>query len=165
MYHSSLLQVGANNNVKSLLRFDLSALPGDAIVDEATLRLYYTGRSITQSLTLAAHRVLWDWIDSQANRLQRQTGVNWSVAGMGSGSDYAASADGTIDVLGVGGAWVELDVTDMAQTWVNNAADNQGVVVLQAAAGGSVTYDFCSELGWSPCTAAQAPKLTVWYRP
>ena len=33
------------------------------------------------------------------------------------------------------------------------------------AASGNVTYNFCSELGWSPCTPAQVPLLTVWYRP
>lgn len=124
----------------------------------------YIGRSNTNSLTLGAHQVLASWIDSQANWNQRQSGVNWQAAGMGSGSDYAAAADGSVDVLGNGGSWVELDVSDMAQAWVNNAADNKGVVVLQEAASGSVIYSFCSELGWSPCTAAQAPKLTIWYR-
>ncbi len=84
---------------------------------------------------------------------------------MGSGSDYLAAADGTVDVLGAGGSWVGLNVTGMAQAWVNNAADNKGVVVRQEAASGSVLYNLCSELGWSPCTAVQAPKLTIWYRP
>lgn len=63
-----------------------------------------------------------------------------------------------------------------------------GLVVQQESAAGYVIYDFCSELGLSPCTLAQAPqqaifqkgangyagnrvtlaqapKLTVWYRP
>jgi len=163
--NTALLHVGADGAMKSLLRFDVTSIPAGVTVDEATLRLHYTGRSNSNSLTLAAHQVLLDWIDSQANRIHRQTGVNWSLAGMGAGSDYAAPADGMTDVLGVGGSWVELDVTDMVQAWVANPASNQGVVVLREAAGGHVTYDFCSELGWSPCTASQAPKLTVWYRP
>ncbi len=53
----------------------------------------------------------------------------------------------------------------MAQAWVDDAAVNQGMVLLQDAASGYVRYNFCSELGWSPCVAAQAPKLTIWYRP
>jgi hypothetical protein len=162
--YTSLLHVGANNGTKSLLRFDVTSIPANATVDEATLRLYYTGRSNSNSLTLGAHGVLAEWIDSQANRVQRKTGVNWQVAGMGSGSDYVAAADGTADVLGAGGSWVELDVTDLTQAWVTNATNNHGVVLLQEAASGSVVYDFCSELGWSPCSAAQAPKLTIWYR-
>ena len=51
----------------------------------------------------------------------------------------------------------------MVQAWVADVADNHGLVLLQDAAEGSVRDDFCSERGWSPCTAAQAPKLTVWY--
>jgi hypothetical protein len=114
--------------------------------------------------TLGAHRVLADWTDSQANWAQRQTGVNWTVGGMGSGSDYLAATDGTMDVLGSGGSWIELDVSDMAQAWVDNAADNKGVVVLQEAASGAVVYSFCSELGWRPVHGSvQAPKLTIWY--
>ena len=165
MNHSYLLQAGAPNSPKSLLKFDVTGIPTGATVDEATLRLYYLGRSNGNTLTLGTHRVLADWTDSQANWNQRQTGVNWQVAGMGSGSDYLAAADGSVDVLGNGGSWVELDVSDMAQAWVDNATDNKGLVVLQEAASGSVIYSFCSELGWSPCSAAQAPKLTIWYRP
>ena len=56
-------------------------------------------------------------------------------------------------------------MSDMAQAWVTDPANNHGLVLLQDAASGYVIYDFCSELGWSPCTATQAPKLTIWYRP
>ena len=70
----------------------------------------------------------------------------------------------TEDVLGDGGSWVEIDVTDMAQAWVDNPAANYGLILRQASAAGYVIYDFCSERGVSPCTAAQTPQLTVWYR-
>jgi len=162
-YNSSpYLTVGADAAVKSLLRFDVSSIPANATVTQATLQLYHYSRSNGNSLTLGAHRVLNEWVDSQVNRTQRKSGVSWAVVGMGSGSDYAAPADGTAPVAGSGGAWVSLDVTDMVQAWVANPADNHGVVVLQSAASGYVLYSFCSELGWSPCTAAQAPKLAVW---
>ena len=51
----------------------------------------------------------------------------------------------------------------MVQVWATNPTDNHGLVLLQDAASGYVYYNFCSELGWSPCTPAQAPKLTIWY--
>ena len=60
-------------------------------------------------------------------------------------------------------ALVILDVTALAQTWVADPAANHGLVLLPQAATGSVTYSLCSELGWSPCTAAQAPILKVWH--
>ena len=54
-------------------------------------------------------------------------------------------------------------MTNLAQTWVADPASNLGLVLLQEAASGYVVASFCSELGWTPCTAAQAPKLTLRY--
>lgn len=94
---------------------------------------------------------------------QRQTGVNWQVTGMGAGSDYATDADGTVELTSADKGWIDVDVTAMAQAWVANPTDNHGLVLLPQAATGSVTYSFCSELGWTPCTQAQAPVLKVWH--
>lgn len=162
--NTSQWHVGAANSIKALLRFDLPTIPITATIDEATLQLYQTSRSNGNSLTLGAHQVQADWVDAEANKTQRQNSVNWVVVGMGSGSDYVADADGTADLASEGGAWIDLDVTSMVQTWATNPIDNHGLVLLQDAASGYVYYNFCSELGWSPCTAAQAPKLTIWYR-
>jgi hypothetical protein len=160
------LRVDATGSQKALLRFALPTIPITATVDEATLRLYQTDRSNGNVLTLAAHRVLADWTDSQATRLQRQSGVNWQVAGLGAGSDYALPAQAaasTVELASAGGVWVEVDVKEMAQAWVAEPATNCGLALLAQAASGFVTYSFCSELGWSPCTPAQAPQLVIWY--
>ena len=58
-----------------------------------------------------------------------------------------------------------LDVTALAQTSVADPAANHDRVLLPQAATGSATYSFCSELGWTPCTAAQAPVLQIWHYP
>jgi hypothetical protein len=160
----TLFKAGANDGLKSLLRFDLSTIPAGKTVDEATLRLYYKSRSNGNGLTLGAYRLLAPWVDSQATWAQRITGINWDTPGLGSGADYAAAADDANLAPGEGGTWIELDVTDMAQTWVDDPAANYGLILRQAAAVGYVIYDFCSERGVSPCTAAQTPQLTVWYR-
>jgi len=160
----ALFKAGANDGLKSLVRFDLASIPSGKTVEEATLRLYYKGRSNSNALTLGAYRLLAPWVDSQATWLQRMTGTNWGVPGLGSGSDYAAAGGGASAVLGDGGSWVEIDVTEMAQAWVSNPAQNYGLLLRQVSAAGYVIYDFCSERGVSPCTAAQTPQLTVWYR-
>ena len=105
-----------------------------------------------------------DWVAAAPLLTPRMNGMIWIVPGLGSGADYAATADDANLVPGEGGAWIELDVTDMAQAWVDDPAANYGLILRQASAAGYVIYDFCSERGVSPCTAAQAPQLTVWYR-
>ncbi len=157
-------QVGANDGLKSLLRFDLAAIPAGKTVDEATLRLYYKGRSNSNALTLGTYRLLAPWVDSQATWTQRMTGMNWVVSGLGSGSDYAATGGGASPVLGDGGSWVEIDMTEMAQAWVDNSTQNYGLLLRQALAAGYVIYDFCSERGISPCSSSQTPLLTIWYQ-
>ncbi len=52
----------------------------------------------------------------------------------------------------------------MAQAWVNSPAQDCGLLLRQVSAAGYVIYDFCSERGVSPCTAAQTPQLIIWYR-
>ena len=160
---STYLRVSADDSKRSLLRFDVSSIPITDTIDIATLRMYQASPSNANGLTLAADGVLAAWTDSQTNRVQRQTGVNWQVAGMGSGGDYATAADGTVELTSVNNGWVDVDVTDMVQAWIADAGANHGLVLLAQAATGSVTYSFCSELGWSPCTAAQAPILKVWH--
>ena len=165
-YNSSAhLRVSADNYTKSLLRFDVSSIPITDTVAEAVLRVYPQTRSNANGLTVAAHRVLADWNDSAANRTQRQNGVNWQVVGMGVGADYAADTNGTVELTSAGVGWVEMDVTDMVQAWVAEPTANHGLVLLAQAASGSVNYGLCSELGWSPCTLAQAPVLKVWHYP
>jgi hypothetical protein len=160
---SPYLRVNSDGSQKSLLRFDVSSIPITDTIDVATLRMHPKSRTNSNGLTLAANQVLADWTDSQANRVRRQTGVNWQAAGMGAGSDYLATADGTVALTNVDWGWEDLDVTDMVRHWVADPATNHGLVLLPQAASGSVTYSFCSELGWSPCTAAQAPMLIVWH--
>ena len=69
---------------------------------------------------------------------------------MGAGSDYNATADGTVELTSADSGWLDVDVSDMVQTWVADPAANHGLVLLPQAASGSVTYSFCSELGWTP---------------
>ena len=99
-----MFKAGANDGLKSLVRFDLSAIQTGKTVDEATLRLYYKGRSNSNALTVGAYRLLAPWVDSQATWTQRMTGINWVVPGPGSGSDYAATGGGASAVSGDGGS-------------------------------------------------------------
>jgi hypothetical protein len=81
---------------------------------------------------------------------------------MSAGSDYETTANGAVTLSGTAGKWVTVTVTSAAPGWVQNAAINYGLVLLQQSAPGSVYAAFCSELGWSPA-ASLRPRLTITY--
>jgi hypothetical protein len=120
-----------DERVASLWDRRVNSPPITDTIDVATLRLYETSSSNANGLTLAAYGVQAEWTDSQANRAQRQTGANWQVAVMGSGSDYAAGAAGTVPLASAGGVFLDLDVTALAQAWVADPVANHGLVLLR----------------------------------
>ena len=163
--YTTYLRIGLDTYDQALLRFDTGSIPSTATVQQAKLALYWGERSNTNSFTLAAHRMLVEWSDAQASRTQRLSGVPWTTPGLGAGADFEAAPAGTraFGSAESPGKWIELDVTAPARAWVQNSANNKGLVLRQNQASGVVTYSFCSELGWSPC--ANPPKLTVTYLP
>ena len=76
--------------------------------------------------------------------------------------------DGCVLVVGGWSGTTAIAAADLfdpdARAWVNNLTQNYGLLLREASAAGYVIYDFCSERGVSPCTSAQTPQLTVWYR-
>ncbi len=54
----SVFGSGRGHGVRSLLRFDMASIPTNAVVQQATLKLYWTAN------TVAAHRVWMEWVDS-----------------------------------------------------------------------------------------------------
>ena len=76
--------------------------------------------------------------------------------------------DGRVLVAGGWNGTTAIATADLfepdARTWVDDPAANYGLILRQASAAGYVIYDFCSERGVSPCTAAQTPQLVIWYR-
>jgi len=159
--NTTYLRAGYGAVIRSLLRFDVSSVPAGATVQQARLGLYWASSNNGNSLTVTARQVLAAWVDTEANKTYRQSGVAWTVVGLGEGSDYATTALGAQTLSGTAGQWVWLDVTAAAQTWVANPTVNYGLVLLQQDASGAVYASFCSELGW--CTGGNQPKLEITY--
>ena len=158
--------VGANDQYKGLLRFELSSIPANATVDSATLEIYYQEKLQTPSLEVGVHQVLKDWVDSQATWTYRKANTAWSGGGMVAGSDYATTAAASVALAAPGS--IAFSITGLAQNWVTNPAQNYGLVLRQKTAGGYVSARFCTELAsgsfWPCSNAAWRPKLTITYR-
>jgi hypothetical protein len=179
---SQYFTVRQGDVIASLLLFDVASLAGRE-VRSARLELYPIKRSNSAALTISAYRVLRPWVSKQTTWAEASAGTAWDRAGCnGENMDRDALASATILADAVD-KWYGLDITEMARTWVADAAQNQGVI-LKGSGGTSVEYNFASkesadanvrprlvvDLGMGPTasvtvapaeTATQAPTSTV----
>jgi hypothetical protein len=154
------LRLRNNDFRSSLLRFDVSAVPPTVNVLSATLSLHVYNSTNANPLDIQAMRVLRAWTENGATWNQASAGVPWTVAGAnGIGSDRL---DVVLDsvTMSATGTWYDLDITDLARLWVQNAAQNQGVI-LKTLTNGQVEYNvWSSDYEFVP---AVRPKLTIVY--
>lgn len=127
---------------QALLRFDLGPVPANISLQSATLRVRQTN---TGHATVRAHRALAPWDEGS---------VTWSSFG----GAHAPAVEAQADNGGPGGPeTLSLDVTALAQAWVDRAAPNHGVLLEQAA--GGATRIRTSE----QANAEARPQLEVCY--
>lgn len=113
----------------ALLKFDLSPLPGDALVAQATLRLYVLSYQDQHNLTIAAYSVNRPWSEREATWNLATKTTSWSVPGCnGVPADRAGTGSDPVEISG-GDKWVVLDVTDLVQAWIEGTASNNGFVI------------------------------------
>ncbi|MGQ9518062.1 MAG: DNRLRE domain-containing protein [Anaerolineae bacterium] len=129
------LYAKTEDNTSILVRFDLTGrLPAGAQVISATLKLFWESMNPTNvPITLHTYQVLRPWAEDQATWNSALTGVGWAVPGVnGVGIDRNSTPD---DVLNCYDPtkdidhWVDLDVSESAQSWAANPAGNYGIVV------------------------------------
>jgi hypothetical protein len=154
------LCVRSGEYMQPVLRFDLSAVPANATVRQATLSLYVESRSTsTAALDMQAYRLIRPWSEAEVTWKQAQNGVLWSVAGANAaGADRDATPESAVNVSTLA-AWVNLDVTAMVQSWVQNPDQNAGVLLKGIGSVGVQYYLLSSEF-WS---IPLRPKLTITY--
>ncbi|MEJ5197323.1 MAG: DNRLRE domain-containing protein [Anaerolineae bacterium] len=95
----------------ALVRFDLSSLPADAIIDLAIMELYLVGAAGDNPKSIAAYYVTGAWAENS---------VTWSTFPMADPMGIVASVD---NVTGYK-SWT---VTSWADYWHNRPTENRGV--------------------------------------
>ncbi|HEY52656.1 MAG TPA: DNRLRE domain-containing protein, partial [Caldilineae bacterium] len=107
---------------KSLIRFDLSALPENATVDQATLSLNVVGFE-NSALNVSAYRMVRDWDVNTATWEQASASAPWDAPGA-SGADHASAATDQAWISGLG--WYDFDVSADVRAFVDGGATNYG---------------------------------------
>jgi len=127
---SDKLRIKTQENVNSLIRFDLSGLPAHITISQATLKLFVTSRYPENAVTLRAYRVLKNWSEEGANWGNATATTSWTMGGCQSpGGDYDPVYDDEVAGFDSVATWLELDITDMARAWASQPAENFGAVI------------------------------------
>jgi uncharacterized repeat protein (TIGR01451 family) len=110
--------------VRSLIQFDVSAIPSGTSIDSAVLRAYlvesYDYPSKTRTIT--AYRIGSSWSESS---------VTWNTR------PSCAEAYGSDSVTHGSWGWYSFDVTDLVSGWVNGSLSNYGVMLRGPEVSGS----------------------------
>lgn len=158
-------------NRRSLLAFDLSSIPTNAVIDSVQLQLAVTHVPIdTTPRKIRVFRVLADWGEGGSNSAQgqgapAQTGdatwlntffpsANWGSAG----GDVAAGASDSLTVGSFGTyVWHSAGLASDVHGWTSQTSPNFGWMLIGDEVNTRTARGFSSGEGGTP------PQLTVYY--
>ena len=155
----------SNDTTRTLLRFNIDAIPAGARILGATLSLdRQSGSGADQPVS--AHRIMNMWSEDSVTWNRRETSTNWDTAG----GDFDSTAVATTPVGPVNQRY-EWNITPLVQGWADGSYPNYGVALTAAIAGmpgerfytsdhadpsrwPSLSITYACECG-SPCLAPQ----------
>ncbi len=140
-----------------MLRFDLSDVPANAAVVQATLELYAIGWS-GADIAISAHYITRSVSHCEATWNQAEAGQAWGQPGCNDvTTDRRAAPESTVTTNSIG-KWYSFDVTTVAQGWVDGDLANNGVLLRTTDS--AYSFSFASaESG----DAVHRPRLVITY--
>ena len=145
---------------RGLLRFDLSKIPANAIIQSATVRLVVvqTPQNPVSSI-FNLHRLITPW-DKTASWGNAKTGLAWGAPGGKEGVDYRTEISAGLEV-DVNDEY-EFGPTDQlkadVQSWISNPASNNGWLLMTDSEG-----MFFTARHFGSSESDDPPKLVVEY--
>lgn len=147
---------------RGLLKFDVSSIPANAIINSASLSLTATAVQSANPFSIDVHRMTRDW--TEGAQCNTNGTPNWNDYSAGNpwtalGGDYNATVRGTTSVSTTGSYnWT---ITSLVQEWVNGTSSNFGMLMKfnnEATANEQKTFGSVEN-----ATAGNRPVLTVNY--
>jgi hypothetical protein len=128
----------AERERRSLLRFDLSSIPSNATLQDATLRLVTSNNNSTGTVSVLVVNKDDDWVEAEATWAFRSTtlgSVAWSTIGCGA-TCQAVPVGSFIPSMRYTAYDVTLAVSPL-QNWITNPDDNAGLVLVATSENGA----------------------------
>jgi len=143
-----------------LLRFDLSAIPSNSVVEKAVLSLCVLERTNPGYLRIAVYEVFRPWKGAECTWQQAMADGPWAVAGCNDPLQDRSDVFVADVWLTAQNRWYDLDLTPLVQKWVQDPQANYGLII-KASGATSVQYDFYSS---EHPNVAMRPRLLVrWH--
>jgi hypothetical protein len=158
---------GTLQTFRSLIRFDTSSIPSNAIITDATLELWV--ETISNNIPINIYRITQNWDegfgDSGGDNTDGVTWVEadinpwdpWVEGGQYDSPVYESSTVSTSEP----NSWHSFNITTLVQEWVDGES-NFGLILKDASEGLDRTVSFTSDEG----SSAQRPQLIIdWALP
>lgn len=155
---------GGGTLYRPILAFDTSGIPAGTLISSAVLNLYVSATVSANAVTktLTAFQVTEAWVEGTKNGSGSADGVTWarkneSTNWATAGGSYATPAAGAVTIADTGfrAGWIAIDITGLAQAWIDGVAPNYGVIVTLSS---SETFSINSAEN-----SANQPSLVITY--
>jgi fibronectin type 3 domain-containing protein len=148
---------GSGNDLSTLIAWDVSDIPPDALIESATITLNVTNPS---SGTYLINDMARAWDETQATWNLAVSGNAWQVPGAMGESDRSSTMLGLIAASATGSYTVPLNTDGLAllQGWVAGSQPNFGLIL--SSPNSTDGLDFISS---DASSLSSRPKLTVTY--
>ncbi len=125
----AVLQVRSLDEATALVNFALDTLPSGIRVEQAKLALYMVRRSMDGTVTLRVYSIRRPWQENEATWLYAAERTPWAQpGGLGVPDDREGTpVDEVLVTQRVG--WVNIDVTQAVQEWVENPESAFGLLL------------------------------------
>lgn len=144
------------NDLSSLLRWDISAIPSDAIIESVSINIEVFNPSGSSYSLYELNRA---WVENEVTWNQYASAGSWQTAGALGASDRESTVLATLSPAS-GSHTIHLnnDGIALVQSWVDGSSINHGVI-----AGDTDSTDGVDFYSSETSTIANRPKLTVVY--
>ena len=159
--------IGEANNAtsrirRSLIKFDLSAIPSDATITSATLSLWTSTDYSSNNRAIRVYRLKRAFVESEITWNRAAVGVTWQSAGASGVNDRETIDIGSVQILANEPLNTEKQITltpVMIQEMINGTFTNNGFII---AADTELNDAFMYKTS-DHATALQRPKLVIEY--
>lgn len=148
---------GSNNDLATVIQWDISDIPSEALVDSATITINVTN---VNSTAYEIFQVLTNWQETSVTWNNAATATPWQSAGADGASDRGATVLGAISSGVTGSHTVVLNQAglDVIQSWIDGSALNNGLITTNSSATNGLDFSSRETSG-----SLNRPKLSVTY--